>query len=280
MPRIDLIQPRGGTAAEWTSANPVLDNKEYGFETDTTLHKYGDGVTAWNDLPYANSTAPTIQQVLTEGNIVSTGTSLRFNSSNPSLYSSIYDDLTGSLVLNALSDDDEALFQVKNNEFFFRYFDYLNAEDFELILNKSNFIVKGDDPLFKGLVGSTDYSANYAADDNAYVQNGYVKSIRNKGVATYSATSTATTILDLDIVGESHYQVLTVNTDIKWSNTVASGVTEVRTFEVIGAFSLTFSTATKVIGTYVDDGTTVNLITVNFANYPTVGLRTTVLISQ
>ena len=97
--------------------------------------------------------------------------------------------------------------------------------------------------------------------------------------ATYSATSTTVTTLDLDTF-DSIYQILTTNTDIQWSNTPASGESFVKPLEVIGAFSLTFTTSTKVIGTYVDDGTTVNIITVNFANYPTVGLRTTVMITQ
>ena len=41
-----------GTAAEMTSANPVLLFSEKGIETDTTKWKMGDGVTHWNDLGY------------------------------------------------------------------------------------------------------------------------------------------------------------------------------------------------------------------------------------
>jgi hypothetical protein len=47
------IQMRRGTAAQWTSANPVLLSGEQGFETDTKNAKIGDGVTAWNSLGYA-----------------------------------------------------------------------------------------------------------------------------------------------------------------------------------------------------------------------------------
>lgn len=46
---------RNGTAAEWSSANPTLLSGEIGIESDTRKHKYGDGVTAWNSLPYAAS---------------------------------------------------------------------------------------------------------------------------------------------------------------------------------------------------------------------------------
>lgn len=47
------IQFRRGTAAEATAANEVLPVGMPGFETDTGLFKIGDGVTAWNSLPYA-----------------------------------------------------------------------------------------------------------------------------------------------------------------------------------------------------------------------------------
>lgn len=46
------IQTRRGTAAQWTSANPVLAAGEQGYETDTGKIKVGDGTTAWSALPY------------------------------------------------------------------------------------------------------------------------------------------------------------------------------------------------------------------------------------
>lgn len=50
---IVIIQLRRGTAAQWTTANPVLRSGEFGYETDTKRIKGGDGVTAWNSLAYA-----------------------------------------------------------------------------------------------------------------------------------------------------------------------------------------------------------------------------------
>lgn len=46
------IQWRRGTAAQWTSVNPVLSEGEAGYETDTGKFKLGDGITAWNALDY------------------------------------------------------------------------------------------------------------------------------------------------------------------------------------------------------------------------------------
>ena len=47
-----LMQLRRGTASAWTSANPVLAEGEWGYETDTKLAKIGNGSTAWNSLDY------------------------------------------------------------------------------------------------------------------------------------------------------------------------------------------------------------------------------------
>ena len=43
---------RRDTAANWTSADPILAQGEFGYESDTSLLKIGDGVTAWTGLGY------------------------------------------------------------------------------------------------------------------------------------------------------------------------------------------------------------------------------------
>ena len=50
-------QHRLDTAANWTSANPLLLNGETGKETDTGKKKEGDGVTLWNLLPYLSESS-------------------------------------------------------------------------------------------------------------------------------------------------------------------------------------------------------------------------------
>lgn len=47
------IQVRRGTAAQWTSADPVLEAGEIGFESDTNKFKFGNGDDAWSVLTYA-----------------------------------------------------------------------------------------------------------------------------------------------------------------------------------------------------------------------------------
>lgn len=46
------IQLRRGTAAQWTSKNPILAVGEPGFETDTGRQKVGDGASPWSALQY------------------------------------------------------------------------------------------------------------------------------------------------------------------------------------------------------------------------------------
>lgn len=46
------MQQRRGTAAQWTSADPILAAGEIGFESDTGFFKMGDGTNHWSDLSY------------------------------------------------------------------------------------------------------------------------------------------------------------------------------------------------------------------------------------
>lgn len=52
------IQLRRDTAAKWQLVNPVLALAEPGYEMDTRRRKTGDGVSAWNDLPYDAAFTP------------------------------------------------------------------------------------------------------------------------------------------------------------------------------------------------------------------------------
>lgn len=72
----DRIQQRRDTKARWTLYNPILLEGETGYELDTDQYKVGDGVHAWNDLPYRgdpcldqlgqSTTTPVSQKVTTD----------------------------------------------------------------------------------------------------------------------------------------------------------------------------------------------------------------------
>jgi len=47
------VQLRNDTSAAWSAANPVLMQGEIGIDRDSGRIKVGDGVTAWNSLPFA-----------------------------------------------------------------------------------------------------------------------------------------------------------------------------------------------------------------------------------
>lgn len=56
---LTYFRPRGDIKSNWESANPVLKEREMGVEWETKIGsgkakvKFGDGITAWNDLDYA-----------------------------------------------------------------------------------------------------------------------------------------------------------------------------------------------------------------------------------
>lgn len=52
------IQFRNGTAAAWTTANPILAFGEMGIENDTNQFKIGDGVNVWTARPYGGIQGP------------------------------------------------------------------------------------------------------------------------------------------------------------------------------------------------------------------------------
>lgn len=56
---------RRGLAATLASVNEVMLAGEMGLETDTRKFKFGDGVTAWNSLPYASSVVPSAVSAFT-----------------------------------------------------------------------------------------------------------------------------------------------------------------------------------------------------------------------
>lgn len=52
----DRIQIRRDNKAKWADLNPILAAGEMGFEIDNNRLKIGNGITAWNSLPYVTET--------------------------------------------------------------------------------------------------------------------------------------------------------------------------------------------------------------------------------
>lgn len=66
------IELRNDTAANWTSANPVLGQGELGVETDTGKMKCGNGTTVWTSLSYlpgGTSSSTATENVVALGNV-------------------------------------------------------------------------------------------------------------------------------------------------------------------------------------------------------------------
>lgn len=67
------MQQRRDTADGWSTANPVLADGELGYERvpgaitgpEAEAFKIGDGITPWNDLPYAGGAEPNVPDTAT-----------------------------------------------------------------------------------------------------------------------------------------------------------------------------------------------------------------------
>lgn len=73
MPAQTVIKLRRDTAANWDTINPVLAAGEMGVETDTGLHKIGDGSNTWGALQYAASSKIVTQVKNTTGSSIPKG---------------------------------------------------------------------------------------------------------------------------------------------------------------------------------------------------------------
>lgn len=72
------MQQRRGTAAQWTSANPILNSGEMGWESDTNKFKIGDGTNHWADLDYFIDQSSTVNPAF--------GSSIVFEGSTANAY--------------------------------------------------------------------------------------------------------------------------------------------------------------------------------------------------
>lgn len=66
------IKQKVDTKKNWESNNPILLDKEIGYERETGQYKIGDGKTEWNDLPYASSSTGGIGQAIPDVGIIFT----------------------------------------------------------------------------------------------------------------------------------------------------------------------------------------------------------------
>ena len=106
------IQIRRDTATNWSSANPILAQGEFGLETNTGKLKIGNGTSAWNSLTYfggagalASLTDVSISSLASGQVILSNGSSQFINLSLGSLVNQLvsFSSLGSLAVMNQLS---------------------------------------------------------------------------------------------------------------------------------------------------------------------------------
>jgi len=103
------MQQRRGTASQWTSANPVLNAGEMGWESDTNKFKIGDGTNHWADIDYFADINSTVNPAF--------GSSITFEGATADSYETVlqvtdptadrtitFQDATGTVVLRDSTD--------------------------------------------------------------------------------------------------------------------------------------------------------------------------------
>jgi hypothetical protein len=97
------MQQRRGTASQWTSANPVLNAGEIGWESDTNKFKIGDGTNHWANIDYfadINSTVdPAFGSSITFEGTTANDFEVTLNAGDPTADRSIFlPDVSGTVV--------------------------------------------------------------------------------------------------------------------------------------------------------------------------------------
>jgi hypothetical protein len=103
------MQQRRGTASQWTSANPILNAGEMGWESDTNKFKIGDGTNHWADLDYfidVNSTVnPAFGSSITFEGATANDFETTLAITDPTADRTItFQDATGTVVLRDSTD--------------------------------------------------------------------------------------------------------------------------------------------------------------------------------
>jgi hypothetical protein len=108
------IKLRRDTSANWQTANTVLAIAEPGLDTTINSIKYGDGVTAWNNLPYSGvvptatgNLIPEIGNTFTLGNVTNPWASLYVSGNTIYLGNAVLEASGNALVIdgNVLTPD-------------------------------------------------------------------------------------------------------------------------------------------------------------------------------
>ncbi len=117
------IQFRRDTASDWSSANPTLAAGEFGYESDTTKFKVGDGSTAWNSLAYNTSAGGTTINNATANELVTVASTttqldaesnLTFDGSTLAVTGAM--TATTSIANDAISIDDNVIKGTRSND--------------------------------------------------------------------------------------------------------------------------------------------------------------------
>ena len=145
------MQQRRGTASQWTSANPILNAGEMGWESDTNKFKIGDGTNHWADLDYfidVNSTVnPAFGSSITFEGATANDFETTLTMTDPTADRTItFPDATGTVALTSdivVTASSTNTFSNKSISLASNTVTGTTAE-FNTALSDSNFVTTGD----------------------------------------------------------------------------------------------------------------------------------------
>jgi hypothetical protein len=109
MPVNDTIQLRKGTAAAWSSINPVLSSGEPGYDLTNNILKIGDGINSWIDLISTSASELYVYAKNTTGSSLTKGQAVYINGAvgnNPTIALSVASgEITSSKTIGLLKQN-------------------------------------------------------------------------------------------------------------------------------------------------------------------------------
>ena len=260
------MQQRRGTASQWTSANPVLNAGEMGWESDTNKFKIGDGTNHWADLDYFADINSTVNPAF--------GTSIVFEGATADSYETTLQvtdptadrtitlpNVSGTVITTGnLSDiTDIGVFSSTIT------MEGSTADAYELTLSAG-------DPTADRTITFPDSTGTVALTSNITVTASSTNTFSNKSISLTTNTLSGTlaelntAISDADVASLAGSETLTNKTIALGSNTVSgtiaqfnTAVTDADFATLAGSETLTNKTLTSptITGAVFNDGSIV-----------------------
>lgn len=113
------IQQRRDSTSGWNTANPILAHGEIGVNIDNWNYKIGDGVTAWNDLPYIGNPPNTIIEIIGNASVDSSSVDFTYDQNAHTITAAVLEaGVNHNLLMNCTGNEhiDHSLVSIQGTD--------------------------------------------------------------------------------------------------------------------------------------------------------------------